>query len=52
MILLYLFIYSCYIIIVQMDEDLSSNGTQLCISRNYFDLNELPKEGTIILFEK
>ena len=35
-----------------MDEDLSSNGTQLCNSRNYFDLNELPKEGTIILYEK
>ena len=35
-----------------MDEDLSSNGTQLCISMNYFDLNELPKEGTIILYEK
>ena len=52
MILLYLFIYSCYIIIVQMDEDSSSNGTQLCNSRNYFDLNKLPKEGTIILYEK
>ena len=34
-----------------MDEDSSSNGTQLCNSRNYFDLNKLPKEGTIILYE-
>ena len=54
MILFYFLIFfnSCDTIVVQMDEDLITSEAHLCISRNNFDLNELSKEGTILLFEK
>ena len=55
MILFYFLIFffnSCDTIVVQMDEDLIASEAYLCISRNNFDLNELSKEVTILLFEK